>query len=246
MKAALFAVFLAFAGQSHAAEAIAAVATNFVRTAETLAAQFERQSGHSVTISSGSTGILYAQIVRGAPYDVFLSADAARPELLEAEGLSVPGSRFAYATGRLALWSPDADLITGPLSLSSDPPRRFAIANPDLAPYGHAAEEVIARLGWDAALQDRIVRGENVGQAFAIVATGNAELGLVSLSAILTQPPEKQGSHWLVPPNLHSPIRQEAVLTRKGASNAAAKAFLEFLKSDKARAHIIADGYNTR
>lgn len=246
MKAAILAAFLVLVGQAKAEEAIAAVATNFALTAKTLAAQFQRETGHRITISTGSTGVLFAQITRGAPYDVFLAADSARPERLASDGFAVEGSRFTYATGALVLWSADPAKIRGPQDLAAHPPRRFAIANPDVAPYGLAAGEAIENLGWVDALKGRIVRGENVGQAFAMVATGNAELGLVALSAIFTQPPEKRGSYWLVPPNLHTPIRQDAVLTRRGEYNEAAIAFLEFLKSDTARARIVADGYNTR
>ncbi len=164
-------------GPAAAEEAVVAVAANFTEVVERLEADFERESGHTVTVVAGSTGKLYAQIANGAPFDVFLSADQERPERLEKEGLAVAGSRFTYATGRLTLWSSEPGRVggDGAATLRQGKFRLLAIANPELAPYGAAAKQALEKLGlWDR-FKDRIVMGETIGQAHAMVASGNAE-----------------------------------------------------------------------
>jgi len=230
---------LACAPQALADEVHVAVATNFAKTARALADAFSAETGHRVVLSAGSTGKLYAQIIHGAPFEVFLAADAERPQRLEAEGRAVAGSRFPYARGRLVLWSPDAGRIAGEDALLGDDFRFLAIANPDLAPYGAAARDLLEQLGlWDG-LQRRLVRGEDIGHAFQFVATGNAELGLVALSQVSG----RGGSQWIVPPDRYAPIEQQAVLLEPGRDNGAARAFLDFLRSDPARAQIDRAGY---
>jgi molybdate transport system substrate-binding protein len=226
-------------------EALVAVAANFSEVVERLAANFESASGHSLTVTTGSTGKLYAQIRNGAPFDVLLAADQRRPELLEKEGRAVAGSRFTYAVGRLTLWSPDPERVTadGAETLRSGAFRKLAIANPDLAPYGAAARETLTALGLLDTLGDRVVMGENIGQAHALVATGNAELGFVALSFVLSPRNRTPGSRWDVPQDLHAPIRQDAVLLIRAADNPAARAFLDYLKSAEARAVIESFGY---
>lgn len=230
----------------HAAEtALVAVAANFSDAMAQLEPAFEAESGHALTVTTGSTGKLYAQIVHGAPFDVLLAADRARPAKLEAEGHAVAGSRFTYAVGRLVLWSPDPARVApgGIVALEEGAFRALAIANPDLAPYGQAARETLAALGLEDALRNRIVMGENVGQAFALVATGNAELGFVALSSLRHARTNRAGSRWDVPADLHAPIRQDAVLLVRARENPTARAFLKFLRSDAARATIARLGY---
>jgi len=232
-------------GKAVAEDALVAVATNFAEVMETLAPTFEAATGHRLRVSSGSTGKLYAQIMNGAPFDVLLAADQRRAELLEASAQGVPGSRFSYAVGRLTLWSADAGRIgpDGAAALTHGNFKHLAMANPKLAPYGLAAQQTLASLGlWDA-LQGRIVQGENIGQVFSLVATGNAELGFVALSAVLTPRNRRPGSRWDVPVDLYRPIRQDAVLLMHGADNAAARAFLVYLKSVETRKVIAAYGY---
>ncbi len=232
---------------ARAETALAAVAANFAETAEALAPLFHQATGHELHLTTGSTGKLYAQIGAGAPFDLLLSADAATPARLLAEGKAVADSGFTYAIGRLTLWSPDPDRIgpDGPAALR-DPDLRFvAIANPDLAPYGHAAREVLQELGLWAALQPRIAMGQNIGQAHSMVATGAAELGLVALSAVQSPRNPAQGSRWDVPQALFEPIRQDAVLLNPGADNPAARAFLDFLRGPEAVTVIDAYGYGT-
>ena len=227
------------------ADALAAVATNFAGAMTALGSAFDRDGVHRIRVATGSTGALYAQITQGAPFDLLLAADRARPERLEAEGHAVPGSRRTYALGRLVLWSADPARVTsdGVQTLHESTYRKLAIANPELAPYGRAARDMLQALELYERLRKRIVMGENVGQAHALVATGNAELGLVALSQIMRPGPGGPGSRWHVPPDLHTPIRQDAVLLRHGAQNPAAAAFLRFLFGPRARDIIEAHGY---
>ena len=237
---------LSLAGPAAAEEAVVAVAANFAEVAERLEKDFERQSGHTLTFVAGSTGKLHAQIVNGAPLDAFLSADQESPARLEKEGLAVAKSRFTYATGRLTLWSREPGRVgsDGAATLRQGKFRRLAIANPELAPYGAAAKQALEKLGLWERFKDRIVMGETIGQAHAMVASGNAELGFVALSYVLSPRNETKGSRWDVPPRLHTPIRQDAVLLTRGAGNPAARGFLDFLRSGKAKAVIETYGYS--
>lgn len=237
----LLIALLGVAGDCAADEIRVAVATNFFGAMNAVVERFEQTSGHRVLVSSGSTGGHYAQIKNGAPFEAFFAADTERPRLLETEGLIVPGSRFLYAIGRVALWSSrpnyvDADgkvLETGEFL-------HLAIANPDLAPYGAAAREVLMARGvWDR-LQPRLVTGQDIGQAYGFVQTGNAELGFVAWAQLRQPRGEIAGSYWLVPESLHRPIEQEAVLLRDVR---AARALLEFVKSPEAREIIRSYGY---
>lgn len=226
------------AGGVAADDAIVAVAANFARVMGSLEVSFESATAHRLTVVVGSTGKLYAQIVNGAPFDVFLAADRRRPALLEKHGFAVSNSRFTYAFGQLVLWSADETLVRGPETLTQGEFRRLAMANPDLAPYGSAALEVLQKLGVDDTLRKRIVMGENVGQAHAMVATGNAELGFVARSFL-----DGGGSRWDVPQDLYEPLRQDAVLLTRGAASEAARAFMAFLVSETARDLIVEAGY---
>ncbi|HAQ34060.1 MAG: molybdate ABC transporter substrate-binding protein [Maricaulis sp.] len=223
-------------------EALIAVAANFAPTAEILADAYRDESGHHVTLSSGSTGQLFARIVEGAPYDAFLSADSERPAQLVAQGRATADSQFTYAFGRLVLWSADPDRIgaDGVPALAGEF-RALALPNPRFAPYGAAAMETLQSLGLADALADRIVTGGDVGSTHALIASGNAELGFIAQS----QWSENRGSAWVVPQDLHIPLAQDAVLLPRGADNPAAIGFLLFLQSDEARAVIAAAGYDT-
>lgn len=241
----LYGLLLFAAGPAAAEEATIAVAGNFSEVAERLEADFERESGHDLTFVVGSTGKLYAQIAHGAPFDAFLAADRARPERLEDEGLAVAGSRFTYATGRLTLWSREPGRVggDGAATLRQGGFRLLAIANPALAPYGEAARQTLEGLGLRERLEGKIVMGETIGQAHALVASGNAELGFVALSYVLSPRNETEGSRWDVPADLHEPIRQDAVLLSRAARNPAARGFLHFLRGAAARAVIETYGY---
>jgi len=171
---------------------------------------------------------------------VFLSADDARPRKLVEGGLAVPASRFTYAIGKLVLWSKTPGLVTGEETLHGGHFAKLAICNPTAAPYGAAAVETMTALKLYDQLQPRLVEGANITQAFQFVETGNAEIGFVALSQLTGH---DGGSRWMVPQELYSPIRQDAVLLRTGAGNAAASGFVDFLKSPDARAIIEKFGY---
>lgn len=228
-----------------AAQVTVAVAANFAEAFESLASGFEEETGHRVRTVIGATGTLYAQVVNGAPYDVLLAADRRRPRLLAEGGHGLPATRFTYALGRLALWSADPDLLDrdGARVLREGDFRRLAIANPDLAPYGEAARQVLRALGAWERLRSRIVLGENVGKAFTVVATGNAELGLVALSHVLSPRNRAAGSRWEVPASLYDPIRQDAVVLRHGADNPGAHELVGYLRGPRARAVMERFGY---
>jgi molybdate transport system substrate-binding protein len=225
-----------------AATARVAVAANFLKTAETLAAEFEAETGHSIEISSGATGLLFAQISQGAPFDVFLAADAARPQRAEDEGLAVPGSRFTYALGQLVLYGPGLNMHEGAEVLSQGGFVHLALADPSLAPYGAAARQALMAMGLWESLADQLVLGTSVTQTLQFIETGNAELGFVAYSQVAGR---TDADIWVVPPELYDPIRQDAVLLMHGAGNEAAIGFLDYLKSDEALASIMAAGYGT-
>ena len=227
-----------------AAEIKVAVAANFAQTLKEISAVFEKDTGHKLAITQGSTGKLYAQISQGAPFEVFLSADDETPEKLVTEGKAINGTRFTYAIGRLALWSPKPDLVDeGGQVLKTDKFRFLAIANARVAPYGRAAVQVMQKLGVLASIEPRVVQGESITQTFQFVSTGNAQLGFVALSQISENGKIKTGSAWIVPENMHEQLRQDAVLLNPGKDSGAATALLNFLKSDKAKKIISAHGY---
>lgn len=237
---ALVAAVLWAAISTYAAETKVAVAANFRDAGTEIGRAFGAATGHRAVLSFGSTGQLYAQIVQGAPYDVFLAADRARVERALAEGLAVKGSRQTYASGRLVLFSMDTSLVTGPETLTGAGFERLAIAEPAIAPYGLAAIQVLRALAVHDRIRDKVVRGQSVAQAYQFVHSANADLGLVALSQVVLH---EKGSRWIVPEHLHEPILQDAVLLRRGAANAAAKAFLEFLQSPQADAVRARFGY---
>ena len=235
---------LLVSANADAGEVQVAVAANFTAPMQRIATEFEKDSGHKAALMSGATGKFYAQISHGAPIEVFLSADDETPARLETDGLAVAGSRFTYATGRLVLWSPREGYVDdkGEVLKKGDF-RHLAIANPRTAPYGAAALQVLGKLGLQPALTPRFVQGENIAQTHSFVVSGNAELGFVALAQVYKDGRLGAGSAWIVPAGLHAPIRQDAVLLMKGASNPAAAALLKYLKSDKARAIIRSFGY---
>ncbi len=219
----------------------AAVAANFAVAHEELVRRFQTLSGIEVETSLGSTGLLYTQIANGAPYDVFLAADTARPSRLETEDHVVSGMRFTYAVGRLVLYAPDWDLAGSPeVELGARSFRHLAIANPTTAPYGAAALQAMESWGLRDELQARLVRGESVGQAFQFVKSGAAEAGLVARSQVTDS---DTSDYLIVPRGLHRPLRHDAVLLRAGEGNAGARAFLEFLRSEEGRQVIASFGY---
>jgi molybdate transport system substrate-binding protein len=221
-----------------------AVAANFTAPMKQIAADFEKDTGHKALLTFGATGKFYAQITNGAPFEVFLAADGETPAKLEKEGAAVNGSRLTYASGRLVLWSAQPGMVDAQGEvLKKGRFKKIAIAAPKLAPYGAAAVEVISKLGLQAALEPKLVQGESIGQAFSFVSTGNAELGFVALSQVYEGGKIKSGSAWVVPANLHSPLRQDAVLLTKAKGSKAATQLMAYLKTEKAKVVIRSFGY---
>jgi molybdate transport system substrate-binding protein len=222
------------AKQSNAAQTNVAVAANFTDAATEIAAAFKRKTGHEAVLSFGSSGALYTQITQDAPFQIMLSADTERPKKLLVDGRAVPDSRFTYAIGKLVLWSKNPDLVKGDATLMSATFAKLSICNPVAAPYGAAAVETMKALKLYDALQPKLVQGADITQAFQFVDTGNADVGFVAASQLI----DRGGSRWVVPQDLYEPIRQDAVLLKKGAGNEAAIAFLQFLKGPEAHAII--------
>jgi len=238
------AILMALLAPLYAAEVSVAVAANFAAPMQKIAQAFEQETGHKAVLSFGSTGMLYAQIRNGAPYQILLSADAEAPNKLEKEGLGVPGSRFTYATGSLVLWSKQPGFVDDKGDvLRTAKFQRIAMANPKLAPYGAAAMETINKLGLQQHLQARIVQGDNIAQTYQFVATENAQLGFVALSQVFVDGKMAQGSSWIVPASAHAPIRQDAVLLTKGRDSAAAAALLQYVRGERAKSLIRSYGY---
>lgn len=244
MKYPRYFLCLALAGFAsvHAADVRVAVAANFAAPLKALAPDFEKRTGHQLLLSVGATGKLFAQIKGGAPFDVFLSADTPAPARLVQAGLA--SAQFTYATGRLILWSVDAQRVDAQGSvLKTDTFRHLAIAAPKLAPYGAAAQQTLTHLGLWNGLAPRLVQGESIGQTYSFVATGNAELGFVALSQVWGNKQLRQGSGWLVPAHMHAPLHQDAVLLNAGKANPGAIALLDFLKTEASKSVIRSFGY---
>lgn len=234
---------IAATSTAKAETALIAVSTNFAATAERLAADYEARSGDTITLITGATGKLFAQISAGAPYDAFLSADAETVTKLAERSLARTDSRFTYALGQIVLWSadPGRDLSDPAKALMAA--NHIAIANPDLAPYGLAARESIESMGLTQPLSAKIVTGENIGQTLTLVASGAADLGFVAASSLIG-PKAPGGVAWAVPPTYHAPIRQDAAVLVHGASNTAAIGFLAYLGSDAGQAVVRDFGYD--
>lgn len=227
----------------HADEVSVAVAANFTAPMQKVAAEFEKDTGHKVVPSFGATGKFYAQIKNGAPFEVLLAADDETPTKLIKENAAVAGSQFSYAIGKLVLWSAKPAIVDGAGKvLKNGGFDHLAMANPKLAPYGAAAVEVLKALGVNDALQAKIVTGESIAQTYQFISTGNALLGFVALSQVLKDG-KIEGSSWVIPAKLYSPIRQDAVILEKGKGKPAAQALMKYLKADKAKTIITSFGY---
>lgn len=229
----------------HAEEVLVAVASNFIKPMQAISERFTAATGHKVKLSFGSSGKLMAQISHGAPFDLFLSADKDKVMRLLENGLAIQGTDFIYAQGRLVLWSNQQDFVdvSGDI-LKSDKFRHIAVADAKLAPYGKAAEQVIAALGVGEKLKTRVVKGENISQTYQFVRTGNAQLGFVALSQIQQHPDSLKGSSWLIPADYHQAIEQYAVTLNRAKHNPAATELSHFLQLDNTHALIRSFGYD--
>lgn len=231
------------ASPTWAAEVIVAVAANFTAPMKEIAAAFERETGHKVSLSFGSTGNFRTQIVNGAPFQVFLAADDETPAALERDGHAVAGTRFTYAVGKLVLWSPGPLVDAQGKILETGEFAHLAVANPKLAPYGKAAMQVLQKRGLTARLEPKIVWGQSITQTYQFVVSGAAELGFVALSQV-HEDGKMKGSAWLVPQEDYDPIRQDAVLLVQGKDEPAARELLAYLQREPTRAIIQRYGYS--
>ena len=237
---ALTALMTSLAAPAQAGQTHVAVAANFTEPAKEIAALFKQKTGHEAILIFGASGAFLTQISHDAPFEVFLSADSDRPKAAIDQGFAVPGSSFTYAIGKLVLWSKVVDVTKGDEALKAGAFSKISIANPNAAPYGTAAVETMKALGVFDALQPKLVQGNSIAQAFQFVDTKNAEVGFVALSQLFGV---TDGTRWLVPQELYSPIRQDAVLLKRGEKDEASIAFLAFLKGPEARAIIEKFGY---
>ena len=236
---------LVFGQASWSATVLVAVAANFSKPMTEIVSQFEKATGHSAQLSFGSSGKFVSQLENGGPFEVLLSADEKGPEKLEQAGLTVPNSRFVYALGRLVLWSATPNFVDdkGKILMTSNF-KHLALADPKVAPYGAAAIDVLKKLKLFEKLQPLFVQGENIAQTYQFISTANAELGFLALSQVIESGKIVGGSSWIIPDNLHAPIRQSAVIMKKGAENPAALALIDYLKSIPALAIIKKYGYD--
>lgn len=244
----LFGLLVLLSSPANAETITVATAANFQQTLKALQEPFAKQSGDTLTIVTGSSGALATQIINGAPFDVFLSADARRPQQLVEKGFADKDTLTTYAYGRLTLWSSDKNLLAGndgPTILKAGKFRHIAYANPALAPYGLAAVETLRSLDLFLTLRNKTVRGENISQTFTMLATGAAPIGFIARSQLARPPWSATGSYWHVPANLHQPIRQAGIVVKNSKHRPAARRFMAFIKSDPAKVIIRSFGYDT-
>lgn len=221
-----------------------AVAANFSLPIGPLAKTFKEKTGHNVLVTTGASGKFYSQIQNGAPFDILLSADTAIPDKLAEEKLAIKETQFTYAIGKLVLWSAKRELkIQDEKVLLQKDISHIAIANPKLAPYGSAAMEVLQKLNILERVKEKIVNGENINQAYQFVTTQNAEVGFIALSQLPKDDKAVMKNVWIIPQNLYSPIKQDAIVLKNGASKKASTQFIDFLKSQEVKKIIKEFGY---
>ena len=232
------------AAKVQAVEIKVAVASNFANVLKEVAIEFQKDTGHQLAITPGATGKFYAQISNGAPFDVFLSADDETPRKLAQEGKAIASSQFTYAIGRLALWSPNPEMIDKTADiLKTDKFKFIAIANAKVAPYGQAAVQTMQKLGVLTKIEPRVVQGESISQTYQFVSTGNAQLGFVAMSQIVENGKIKMGSAWIVPEEMHEQLKQDAVVLQSCKHMSACQALIDYLKSEKAKKLMASYGY---
>ena len=235
-------VFFVYGGHVNAGVVTVAVAANFSSTLNQIALEFFKETGHKIQPAVESTGMLYAQIEQGAPFDIFLAADAERPNRLVVAGLADSASQFTYALGRLALWTPGSDLAPSLEDIDPSEFRYLAIANPRLAPYGEAAEAVLTHWGLFDRWQNSLVFGQNIGATFTLMVSGNASAGFVALSQLIAEGISSK-EYTVMAEEMHLPIAQNAVLTQQGLDSPIAIALMSYLQSPAAKELIAAAGY---
>jgi molybdate transport system substrate-binding protein len=249
MKPALIFLLLALALSAQGAEVKVAAASDLSFALRDLTAEFTRQTGHTVRVTLGSSGNLYSQLQNGAPFDVFMSADAQYPHNLAEAGLGFPDTEYAYGQGSIVVWVPqDSKLDPNKLHerILLDPAViKIAIANPKHAPYGRAAEAAMKTLGIYDQVSSKLVLGENISQAAQFVQTGHAQAGVIALSLALSPQMKESGKYWEIPSDAYPPIVQAAVVMKSSSEQNAARAFVSFLKTASARAVFARYGFRS-
>ena len=235
MKFRFVGLFLLFASIACTAQEITvAAAADLNYALKEIAQKFESQTGKKVQITFGSSGNFFTGIQNGAPYDVFFSADIDYPRKLEAAGLTVPGTLYQYAVGRIVLWVPNQSKLNlnQGLAVLTDPSvRKIAIANPQHAPYGRAAVAALRSTNLYDRVSSKFVMGENISQTAQFVQSGNADIGIIALSLAKGPAMANAGRYHMIPSDTYPPIEQAAVVLKSAKDQAAARQFLDFVKS---------------
>jgi molybdate transport system substrate-binding protein len=230
-------VFQSADGLSAASEELTIAAASDLNFAiKELVAEFEKQTGHHVKLSLGSSGNFYSQIQNGAPFDLYFSADIGYPKKLEDAGLTVPGSLYRYAVGRIVVWTGHEsriDVAKGFDSLRAPTVKKIAIANPKHAPYGRAAVAAMEHFKLYDQVKDKLVLGENISQAAQFIDSGSCEIGIIALSLALAPTMKARGTYWEIPADAHPPLEQGAVILKSSTHQDAAKRFVEFMKGSQ-------------
>ncbi len=245
----LFAIilFIVCAVSPVSAEEIAVAAASDLNFAiKEVIGEFEKQTGHRVKLSLGSSGNFYAQLQQGAPFDLYFSADIGYPKKLEEAGLTVPGSLYRYAVGRVVLWAPKTsslDVAKGLTVLREATIKKIAIANPKHAPYGRAAVAAMEHAQVYADVKDRLVLGENISQAAQFIESGACDVGIIALSLAMAPAMKSAGSYWEIPAEAHPPLEQGAAILKQSKHQELARAFLGFLQGPKGRETMIRYGF---
>ena len=198
-----------------------------------IVAEYEKASGNHVKLTLGSSGNFFAQIQNGAPFDLYFSADIAYPRKLEEAGLTVPGSLFQYAVGRIVMWTGHEsriDVTQGFEALRDPTVKKIAIANPKHAPYGRAAVAAMEYFKVYDQVKDKLILGENISQAAQFIESGACDVGIIALSLALAPPMQAAGHYWEIPADAYPPIEQGAVMLMGGKNQESAKAFLSFIQ----------------
>ncbi len=237
---AFLAAFFLFAQSVRGEEITIAAAADLRFALQELALQFDRQTGHKINVTYGSSGNFFSQIQHGAPFDLFFSADIDYPRRLEAAGMAESGTLYRYATGRIVIWVPASSPVDvarrGWDALLDPAVRKIAIANPKHAPYGRAAVAALQKAGIYAQVESKLVYGENIAQAAQFVQSGNAQAGIIALSLALSPGLKDAGKRWQVPADAHPPLEQGAIVLKSSAKKELARMFLDFVKGPAGRA----------
>jgi molybdate transport system substrate-binding protein len=227
---------LALPQRSFAEEIAIAAASDLNFAIKEMIAEYEKATGNHVKLSLGSSGNFYAQLQNGAPFDLYFSADIGYPKKLEEAGLTVPGSLYRYAVGRIVLWTNHTshrDVSKG-LEVLRDPAiRKIAIANPKHAPYGRAAVAAMQHFKVYDDAKDRLVFGENISQAAQFIESGACDVGIIALSLALAPTMKAAGTYWEIPSEAHPPLEQGAAILKSSKQQKTAQQFIEFMQGTR-------------